>query len=383
VLRTAGYLTGAFLVILQASSWAASGPAGLGRPVAQTRPASETRPASGPAATAPAPATQPTCEIVLVRIGDRATITQADFEAALRGTSPEHYRRRQRSVMVYLTHRRLFDLYVEDHNLIPIGVLDARIERDMKIAKIESMEVLEQNLQKKGLTVATYRRRLRSALAEAAMTEQGIERGRDEDVLKEAFEARREEFDGTYIRARHIMLFVAPYETPAQREAKRKRLLQMRDDIEAGRRSWDECVAESDSRSRQGNLDGFTRHLRKNEFLAAAAFQLAVGKLSDIVETPLGYHIVEVTERVPGTRSFEQAKRDMRRWFEREAYVNAIAEVTRKYPVVGVQPPRKPTDLGPPRKPRLRMPRLRLPRKPATRPATAPVEKKKPPAPAP
>jgi len=373
VLRTTGYLTGAFLVIVQSSSYTVGDPAGIEREVAKTQPASRTCPASGPATTAPA--SQPASEIVLVRIGDRATITQADFEAALRGTPPEHYMQRARSVMTYLVHRRLFDLYVEDHNVITDEEVVARIERDMKIAKIESIEALKRNFREKGFSFAAYRRKRRSALAQAAMHDQGDAKGKDEAALKALFEARREEFDGTYITARHIMLLVAPYETPDQREAKRKRLLQMRDDIESGKRSWEECVAESDSWSKQGSLGGFTRHLMKNEFLSAAAFQLEIGKLSDIVETPLGYHIIQVSERVPGTRSFEQAKRDMQRWLRREAYVNAIAEATRKYPVVGVQPPRKPADPGPTSKPRLQMPRLRLPRTPATQSASAPAKK--------
>jgi len=350
-----------------------SKPAGIEREVAKTQPASQTRPASGPAATTPA--SQPASEIVLVRIGDRATITQADFEAAIRGTPPEQYMRHARGVMTYLVHRRLFDLYVEDHNLITDEELDARIERNMKIANIKTIEVYKKNLQMKGISYEAYRRKLRSKMAEAAMGHQGEVLGKDEAALRAIFEARREEFDGTKVKARHIMLLVAPYETPEQREAKRKRLLQMRSDIESGKRTWDECVAKSDSWMRQGDLSEFTRHLVKNEFLAAAAFQLKVGQLSDIVETPLGYHIIQVTERIPGTRTFEESKRDMRRWLGREAYVNAIDEVTRKYPVVGVQPPRKPPEPAPSKKPRPQMPRLHVPRKPATRSATAPAKK--------
>lgn len=378
--RTAYYLMIVFLAILQADAWAVRGRARRGRPRVRpqppvtTQPVAQPSPTSQPAATASA--TQPASDIVLVRIGNRATVTQADFDLALRGAPVAHYMKRLRSVMTYLTHRRLFDVFVEDHHLISDEELDKRIERDMKLTKVESLDVLKKNLQSQGTTLKAYRRMTRSAMAEAALSEQGIERGKDEALLKKMFETRKQEFDGTYVTARHIMLLVAPYETPAEKEAKRKRILQMRNDIESGKRTWEECVAESDSRQRQGNLDGFTRHFMKNEFLSAAAFQLEVGKLSDVVETPLGFHIIQVTERVPGNRTFEKAKSDIQKWLTKEAYINGIDEVTRKYPIIGIQPPSKPANPGPPPPPTLRMPRLKKPRAPATRPATNPARKK-------
>lgn len=344
---------------------------------AQTeKPSLEQCPTSKPAiAATTAPASQPAHEIVLVRLGDRATVTQADFEAALYGSPEGQYKKRMKSTMILLTHRRLFDVYVEDHNLISDEELDAKIESDLKNYKVESLEDLNKKLQQIGLTLEDHRRATRSAMAEAALSQQGIERGKDEAYLKELFDTRREEFDGTYVEARHIMLSVAPYELPAEKEAKRKRLLQMKKDIASGKRTWEECVSESDSAYRQGSLGGFTRHFMKNEFLTEAAFALKVGELSDLVETPLGYHLIEVTKRVPGKHDFEQAKRDIRRWLQQESYIKAIAEVTRQYPVIGVQQPQEPTHLSPPPKPKLRMPRLKAPRKPATKPAATKKEK--------
>jgi len=411
VLRTATYLISMILVIVYVNACTAGKPAKRARPIAETwaaaqtqpisetRPASkpetmtptsppvsETRPASRPAAITPAtlptsksatsaPATQPASEIILIRIGDRATVTQADFEAAIYGSPKGYHKRKQRSIMTFLTHRRLFDVYVEDHHLISEEELNEAIERDLKSFKIDSLEDFKQKLHTLGLTFDDHRRITRSKLAEAEMVRQGIEQGKDEAYLKELFETRREEFDGTYIEARHIMLRIAPYELPAEKEAKRKRLLQMRQDIESGKRTWEQCVAESDSSFRQGSLGGFTRHFMKNEFLVEAAFPLDIGKLSEVVETPLGYHIIQVTKRVPGTHDFEQSKKDIQRWLQQEAYIKAIAEVTRQYPVIGVRPPGEPTHLGPP--PKAKMPRLKIPRRPASRSATQPAATKK------
>jgi parvulin-like peptidyl-prolyl isomerase len=43
-----------------------------------------------------------------------------------------------------------------------------------------------------------------------------------------------------------------------------------------------------------------------------AAFAMEVGKVSDIVETRYGYHIIKVTDhKDPGTVSFEQARNSL------------------------------------------------------------------------
>ncbi len=309
---------------------------------------------AGPAASAPAsqpaasvPASQPAAERVLVRVGDTLTITQADFDEALRGSDPDLYEHVKDNALRTLVEQQLFRLYVRDHpKLIPDAELDARTERDMRIVGIASFDELLRKIEAEGMTLEEYREKLRLALAKAALTRQGTDLAEDEAAMRNIYETRRPEFDGTTVTARQMMVLVSPTDTPEERAAKRARLGRLREDVVSGRRTWKECVAETDSQHRDGSLGEFTRHLMRNPFLSELAFSLKPGEVSEIFETLLGYHVVEVQDRKAGRRSFESVERNIKLWLSQEGYVKAIGEAMRKYQVAGVQPPLRPTTLG-------------------------------------
>jgi len=315
------------------------------------------------ALSSPCPASQPArngaacpdeTDPVLIRIGDRAVITQSDFSKTI-ASNPERMWRARDRILKQMVERTLFKLYVEDHpELVPDKAVDDRIAFVMKTIGVASLDDLKQRLAQNHLTLEEYREITRLDLARTELARRGIRQGADEAFLRKLWDTRREEFDGTYVKLRHIMFRVPVYATAAERAAKRRKLEEMRADMLAGRRTWEECVAESDSRLGNGDLGGLTRHGMGNEFLMRVAFKLKPGELSEIVESPLGYHILQVTERVPGPRTFEQSKMKMKQWLEKRGYIEAFTEAFHKYPVVGVNPPAPPTATAPASQPTAR-----------------------------
>ncbi len=64
------------------------------------------------------------------------------------------------------------------------------------------------------------------------------------------------------------------------------------------------------SRDRGGLYENFPRGQMVKPF-EEAAFSVPVGSISDIVETPYGYHILQIVERKKETRPFEQVKDEL------------------------------------------------------------------------
>jgi len=308
--------------------------------------APSTQPATASASqpTASAPASQPAAERILVRVGDTLTVTQADFEKALEGTDPDLYEHLKDRVLRGLVEQRLFQLYVRDRpDLIPDAELDARIDRDMRIAGIASFDELLRRIKEHGSTLQDYRERLRLALARAALTRQGTDLTEDEATMRKIYETRRPEFDGTTVTARQLMIMVSPTDTAEQRAVKRAKIEKLREELVSGRRTWEQCLAETDPQPRAGSLGEFTRHLMINPFLAEFAFALEPGKISEVHETLLGYHVLEAQSRKPGQRTFESVERNIRLYLAQENYVKAMGEAVGKYKVVGVQGALRPT----------------------------------------
>jgi len=119
------------------------------------------------------------------------------------------------------------------------------------------------------------------------------------------------------VRASHILIkpdTTDPNADPNQAKAEAKAKIQgLLEQIKNGADFAELAKANSDcpSAAQGGDLNFFGRGQMAPPF-EKAAFELEVGKVSDIVETKFGYHIIKVTDRKDAsTTSFEQARNDL------------------------------------------------------------------------
>jgi hypothetical protein len=167
------------------------------------------------------------------------------------------------------------------------------------------------------------------------------------------------------------------YDTPAEKKAKREKAEKIRQELLSGKRTWEDAVKESTDLTKtiNGDLPSFTRHNGIIEELAAVGFTLQPKQFSEVVETPFGFHVLQLVRRDDMNRSLEESKQEIKRWLRREPYVSAIHEAAAKYPSTGIQAPQTPTRPSylpevlhtsqPSTRPTLAMPTTR----PSTRPA--------------
>jgi len=151
-----------------------------------------------------------------------------------------------------------------------------------------------------------------------------------DEELRALFEREQ---PGLQVRARHILLRLPPDATPAQRDSVQAlaRDLQQRAASGADFAALATEYSQDPGSARQGgDLGLFTRGQMVPPF-EEAAFALQVGEVSDVVETPFGFHIIKVEERhLP---DFEQVKEAFRQQAQvtvqleaEEAYIKNLTE---------------------------------------------------------
>ncbi len=333
-----------------------------------------------------APASQPASERVLIRIGDKAVVTQADVEEILRTTPPERRRGSAYKALGTALTNKLFLVYLDEHpDLVTQEDIDREIDKDLKIAKAKTTEEMKMILQSSGVSWDEYLRQLRIRLGQGKLAKIGAARVQDDEYLRQMYDEHPDYYDDTRVKLRHIV-FVSPLTaTPEQKKATREALERLREEIVSGKKTWDEAVklSNDNTRTKGGMLGTLPRYMRLNEVLISAAWALEPGQISNVVESGIGYHIIQVLERVPGRRPFDDphTKFQIRAVMQSRPLAEAMEEVKRKYPIIGVQP----MDLAsimalpePPAAPTASQPTRSSTRpaggaasRPATRPATA------------
>lgn len=188
-------------------------------------------------------------------------------------------------------------------------------------------------------------------------------------AVRDYFEKNKELFDGTMVRARHILLTPPSNDAKACEQAKAD-LVKHKQDVEkkvaegmtklpatadplareqARTKLLEEAFSDvareksaCPSKQQGGDVDWFPRGGGMVEPFAAAAFALKPHQMSDVVQTQFGYHLILATDRRPGKETkFEDVAADVK-----EVYCDhlreKLADQLRPAAKIAINPPPKP-----------------------------------------
>ena len=116
-------------------------------------------------------------------------------------------------------------------------------------------------------------------------------------------------FNGTMVKASHILIKVDPAASTAEQKEAVKKLEQIAADIQAKKVTFEDAAKQHSAcpSSQQGGDLGEFSFSRMVPPFAMTAFDMKVDQVSGIVRTQFGLHLIKVTGRTPGKENDPQA----------------------------------------------------------------------------
>ena len=155
---------------------------------------------------------------------------------------------------------------------------------------------------------------IRKDIAERLRFSEYINNQATDAKLREHLRENRDLFSGTQVRASHILLKFEPNATTAQKDKIKQKLQAIRKEIVSGQIAFAAAANKysedpANAGGAGGDLDYFTLNMGFVEEFAETAFRMKKGEISEPVETPFGFHLIQVTDRKEGRLpDFEQNK---------------------------------------------------------------------------
>ncbi len=214
-------------------------------------------------------------------------------------------------------------------------------EVDKRIQEVQSRMggegALKEALKGHGLTMEEYRTEVGRSLKLHELLQKEIF-GKvtvDPKEAKDFYEANPASFQvPEQVRARHILVRLPDGATEAQKKEAKQAIDKAAERIKKGE-PFEEVakqVSQDTTASSGGDLGFFSKGQMVPEF-ENAAFSLDKGKVSGVVETKFGYHLIKAEDkRPPGTLSFEEVSPKLDEFLKRrkgEEALNAYVEELR------------------------------------------------------
>jgi parvulin-like peptidyl-prolyl isomerase len=137
----------------------------------------------------------------------------------------------------------------------------------------------------------------------------------DDEALEKYFNERRAEFDGSQVRAAHILLRPDKAGEAVGSPRMIERGARLRKAIVEGKISFEDAAARysaGPSRHKQGDVGFIPRHGLMAEPFSRAAFALKKGELSEPVVTHFGVHLIRVSEVREGNKRWQDVREALR-----------------------------------------------------------------------
>ena len=116
--------------------------------------------------------------------------------------------------------------------------------------------------------------------------------------LAKYFDSQRRKFDGTQLKVAHLLI-----KDPS--EAARQKLVQIRKQLDENSLQWIQLVgkhSDAPSKDNGGEIGWISANGPMPPEFTEAAFQLEVGRLSQPVQTGIGWHLIKCLEVKPGKK---------------------------------------------------------------------------------
>ncbi|MDK2970566.1 MAG: peptidyl-prolyl cis-trans isomerase [Candidatus Sumerlaeota bacterium] len=224
--------------------------------------------------------------------------------------------------------------YIQKNEL---GLTDE--EKAAKIAEVTDMiggeEAVKEVLAQEGLSRAEFEQQVADFGAIQKLAESVP--APTEEEIGEAFEANKAKFSQPEeVTASHILLGFESGDSDEQKAEKKKKIEELRAKVLAGEdfaalaKEYSTCP----SRARGGDLGSFTKGRMVPAF-EEAAFKLEEGKVSDVVETQFGYHIIKVTKHQKAAEpTLENAREDIINMIKEQKMTDLVAQIRKNSKVV-------------------------------------------------
>jgi len=269
-------------------------------------------------------------------------VTQRDLESGLIQVRARFLPQEGQQVLQKIIERQMAGKGPEAKNEAPdLALAWKQMETDYPAHVREAQSRFQEEMAKEGLTAKKFEDRIRDQLLTNQLTQSEV-RSRmkppTEADLKALFDKVLAELQnkapkdpaqsddlaelsryfssqtGEKVRARHILIRVPKDAAFKDKSAALKKIQDIRQQIEKGADFEDMARKYSDdkpSAEKGGDLGVLSRGQTVPPF-EKVAFELAVGKLSQPVETDFGYHLIQVEEKKASSKlRYEDAKEDL------------------------------------------------------------------------
>lgn len=328
--RRAAALFASTVLAAQAAAQAPVAPPPVTPPPVSLPPATLPAATLPPATPEPKPEPRPTG--VAAKINGQE-IPEVAVYRALRQFPAEEREIARKEILNHLVENYIIDQYL---NALKITAEAAEVDKlidelkgELKKGNVDYGKQLEQMM----LTEAEFRVEVTAQMKWDKFLKQ---QGTDAE-LKKLFDASPDVFDGSMVRARHILM--TPAGDAAKTEQAKKTLTAIKQTVEAeAKKAADatagDALAKETARTKRvdelfagyakeystcpskkngGDLNYFPRVGAMVEPFAKAAFALQPYGMSDVVETEFGLHLIMCSAKKAGTpRKFEEVKEDVR-----------------------------------------------------------------------